>query len=86
VPEKLHAEPPAVEPVPQLAQAPAMPPPVFRPRPAQEKNAAPAIIPIVRAPDDPGVDDFTGDELRDPDGSGSAQPGGWRGFLSRLVG
>jgi HemY protein len=85
-PEKQPVQPPAVEPVPQPAQAPAMPPPVFRPRPAQEKNAAPAIIPIVRAPDDPGVDDFTGDDLRDPERSGSAQPGGWRGFLSRLVG
>ena len=84
--EKRAAEPPATESVPQPAPAPAMPPPVFRPRPAQEKSAAPAIIPIVRAPDDPGVDDLIDDQLRDPEQSGSAQPGGWRGFLSRLVG
>jgi HemY protein len=71
------------EPVPQPASA--MPPPVFRPRPAQESSAAPAIIPIVRAPDDPGVDDAI-DDWRDPERPGSAQPGGWRGFLSRLVG
>lgn len=79
-------EPPAAEPVPQPAPVPAMPPPVFRPRPAQEKNAAPAIIPIVRAPDDPGVEDAIDDELRDPERPGSAQPGGWRGFFARLVG
>jgi HemY protein len=64
--------------------APAMPPPVFRPRPAQEKSAAPAVIPIVRAPDDPGVDEMT--DLLDPERPDQAQPGGWRGFWSRLVG
>ena len=69
---------------PAPAPAPAMPPPVFRPRPAQEKSAAPAVIPIVRAPDDPGVDEMT--DLLDPERPDQAQPGGWRGFWSRLVG
>jgi HemY protein len=63
------------------------PPPVFRPRPAGEARAsvaAPAIIPLVRAPDDPGVpeDEFS-DDL---DGGHDRQPGGWRGFVTRLGG
>lgn len=83
------SEEPAETPQPESAAPPAppppaMPPPVFRPRPAQERTA-PAVIPIVRAPDDPGVDEAI-DDLRDPERPGSAQPGGWRGFLSRLVG
>lgn len=63
------------------------PPPVFRPRPAGEARnpaAAPAIIPLVRAPDDPGVpeDEFS-DDL---EGGHDRQPGGWRGFVTRLGG
>lgn len=63
------------------------PPPVFRSRPAGEARApvaAPAIIPLVRAPDDPGVpeDEFSGDL----DGGHDRQPGGWRGFVTRLGG
>ncbi len=63
------------------------PPPVFRPRPADEARnpaAAPAIIPLVRAPDDPGVpeDEFS-DDL---EGGHDRQPGGWRGFVTRLGG
>jgi HemY protein len=63
------------------------PPPVFRPRPAAETRApvaAPAIIPLVRAPDDPGVpeDEFSDD----PDSGPDRQPGGWRGFVTRLGG
>jgi HemY protein len=78
-------EPAVTAPAPPApAPAPAMPPPVFRPRPAQEKSAAPAVIPIVRAPDDPGVDEMT--DLLDPERPDQAQPGGWRGFWSRLVG
>jgi HemY protein len=63
------------------------PPPVFRPRPAGEARAAvaaPAVIPLVRAPDDPGVpeDEFSDD----PEGGHDRQPGGWRGFVTRLGG
>jgi HemY protein len=47
----------------------------------------PAIIPIVRAPDDPGIED---DELpRDEFAeqlAPSTQAGGWRGFWSRFGG
>ena len=63
------------------------PPPVFRPRPAGEARipaAAPAIIPLARAPDDPGVPDDAFSD--DPDGGHDRQPGGWRGFVTRLGG
>jgi HemY protein len=86
------AEPePAVEKAPvEAAPAPVktdnVAPPVFRARPAGEaRSPAPsAIIPLVRAPDDPGVpeDDFSDD----PDAAHDRQPGGWRGFVSRLGG
>lgn len=70
-----------VEAAPEPAKPETVAPPVFRSRPAGESRpaAAPAIIPLVRAPDDPGVpeDDFSDD----PEGR---QLGGWRGFVSRL--
>jgi HemY protein len=71
-----------------------VPPPVFRPRSdmasAGEKSALaiPPVIPIVRPPDDPGVDDgleideFAEGSMPPPGG----QAGGWRGFLSRMRG
>lgn len=66
----------------------APPPPIFRPRrgPALSagSNAAP-VIPLLRAPDDPGVPDAADRDFGDPDRPDAAQPGGWRGFLSRLV-
>jgi HemY protein len=64
-------------------------PPVFRPRRDIEKPDAgriPPVIPIVRAPDDPGVADEVLDvEFDDPMKPEQAQAGGWKGFLSRLV-
>jgi HemY protein len=65
------------------------PPPVFRPRRDIEKadtsRTAP-VIPIVRAPDDPGVADERLDrEFDDPEQPKQTQTGGWKGFLSRLV-
>ena len=66
------------------------PPPLFRPRQIPEnKHAAaiPAVIPLVRAPDDPGVDDdFDRDEYGEQVAAGTVQAGGWRGFLSRWGG
>ncbi len=66
-----------------------MPPPVFRPRRDIEKADASRIapvIPIVRAPDDPGVEDQRLDpEYDDLEKPEQAQAGGWKGFLSRLV-
>jgi HemY protein len=65
-------------------------PPVFRSRPADEavKSASiPAVIPILRAPDDPGVTEAAiEDDFADPDRPEGGQPGGLKGFLSRLVG
>ena len=47
----------------------------------------PAVIPIVRAPDDPGIDEEpVGDEFTEPVNSVQSQTGGWRGFLSRWGG
>lgn len=49
--------------------------------------AIPAVIPILRAPDDPGIDAETpGDEFAEQIGPAQRQAGGWRGFLSRLGG
>ncbi len=79
---------PAVTPPPSGA-APA-PPPLFRARADLAKAGhapIPAVIPIVRAPDDPGIDDeppVIDDEFADQIGSPKVQAGGWRGFWSRL--
>jgi HemY protein len=79
--------PPAAEPVG------AAPPPLFRTRtdiPKTDKGAAPAVppvIPIVRAPDDPGVDDEPdSDEFAGRHLPAQGQAGGWRGFLARWGG
>ncbi|MDO8978860.1 MAG: heme biosynthesis HemY N-terminal domain-containing protein [Afipia sp.] len=94
VPEAAPAAPPApVTPAPATpataSVAANVPPPVFRPRRDIEKADAsriPAVIPIVRAPDDPGVaDEVVHEEFDDPVRPEPAQAGGWKGFLSRLV-
>jgi HemY protein len=75
-----HPAPPA---------APAPPAPLFRARADLGKAAAPipAVIPIVRPPDDPGIDDEApSDEFVEQIGTPKAQGGGWRGFLSRWGG
>jgi HemY protein len=59
---------------------------LFRTRADLSKPGAPipAVIPIVRAPDDPGVDDEAPtDEFVEQIGTPKAQAGGWRGFLAR---
>ncbi|QOZ06310.1 heme biosynthesis HemY N-terminal domain-containing protein [Bradyrhizobium sp. CCBAU 51765] len=75
---------------PTQAPAESSPPaatPVFRTRADLGKPAsAPvqAVIPIVRAPDDPGIDDDgPSDEFTEQIGTPKAQAGGWRGFWSR---
>lgn len=74
---------PAAAPSPKAEPAPAGPAPLFRTRRDIPKTA-PQVIPIVRAPDDPGVDDEgPSDEFSEQIGTPKAQAGGWRGFLSR---
>ncbi len=72
-----------------LGAAPVPPAPLFRTRADLGKGAAsiPAVIPIVRPPDDPGIDDEApSDEFTEQIGTPKGQPSGWRGFLSRLGG
>ena len=86
----------AEEPAPTAAPAPPVPkpdsPPVaaaplFRARqdiPKAPPPSIPPVIPIVRPPDDPGIDDEGGtDEFAEQIAPPTAQAGGWRGFLSR---
>jgi HemY protein len=84
-PIEAPATPPPTEPV-----APTAPPALFRTRPDFAKTAPstpPIILPIVRAPDDPGIDeDRLGDEYADRIGPELGQTGGWRGFLARWGG
>ena len=87
-----------IEPAPAAAPAPPPPEPaavtaapLFRQRADIPKDAArasiPAVIPIVRAPDDPGIDEErVGDEFAEPVDTVQRQAGGWRGFLSRWGG
>ncbi|SDT26992.1 heme biosynthesis protein HemY [Bradyrhizobium canariense] len=90
---------PAIEPVPVAPPAPSPPPaelpqvtaaPLFRARhdlPKTAPSSIPAVIPILRAPDDPGIDDEgTRDEFAEQIGPSRGQAGGWRGFLSRWGG
>lgn len=84
------AEP--VKPAPEAAESsPVAANPVFRTRADLGKpTQAPiqTVIPIIRAPDDPGIDDdgpsdeFT-EQIGTPKGQAKAQAGGWRGFWSR---
>jgi HemY protein len=91
-------EPVAVaEPTPAATAAPSPPPtespsmtaaPLFRARGDLGKSSAATVlpvIPILRAPDDPGIDDEpVSDEFAEQVGPAQGQAGGWRGFLARL--
>ena len=88
-PEPAKIEEPQPAPPPPVAETPV---PVFRPRtapdfrPRPQAQAIPAVIPLVRAPDDPGVSDQAeDDEFAEGSGSATAQAGGFRGFWSRLT-
>jgi HemY protein len=86
---------PPPSPPPVLAPSPPESPtvtaaPLFRPRqdvPKVTPSRIPVVIPIVRAPDDPGIDDESrNDEFAEQIGPTQGQAGGWRGFLSRWGG
>jgi len=87
-PAAIVAEPaPATAPAPQPSSDAPVAAPLFRARqdiPKVTPQNIPAVIPILRAPDDPGVDDEGGrDEFAEQIGPPQGQAGGWRGFLSR---
>jgi len=75
---------------PQPESSPAAAAPLFRARQDIPKTApsnVPPVIPIVRPPDDPGIDDEPpSDEFAEQSAPPPGQAGGWRGFLSRLGG
>jgi len=88
--------PPAPQPPPPPAEAPAATAaPLFRARGDSAKDAArdnaasaspafPPVIPIIRPPDDPGIDDeAAADEFAEQMHPTNGQAGGWRGFLTR---
>lgn len=84
-PAAIEPEPVPVPPPPPAE--PVAPAPLFRARQDIPKTARPGIpqvIPIVRAPDDPGIDDDpASEEFREQLSPAQSQAGGWRGFLSR---
>jgi HemY protein len=86
VPEPVPATPPPPSPEP-AESPPVVAAPLFRARqdiPKAAPSPIPAVIPLVRAPDDPGIDDeATRDEFAEQIAPPKAQAGGWRGFLSR---
>ena len=88
--EAARPEPAAESPPKPAESAPPQPAPLFRSRqdiPKSVPAPIPAVIPLVRAPDDPGVDeDGPPDEFAEQIGPPKAQAGGWRGFLSRWSG
>jgi len=75
---------------PLRSESPPAPAPLFRARADLGKASAtpiPAVIPILRAPDDPGIDDEApSDEFVEQIGTPKQQVGGWRGFLARWGG
>ncbi|WP_028348384.1 heme biosynthesis protein HemY [Bradyrhizobium murdochi] len=84
---------PTPEPAPPrpAEPAPSQPAPLFRSRqdiPRAVPASIPAVIPLIRAPDDPGIDEDGGpaDEFAEQLAPPKAQAGGWRGFLSRWGG
>jgi HemY protein len=51
--------------------------------PRATPSSVPPVIPILRAPDDPGIDDEANSDEFAEQTPPTSQTGGWRGFLSR---
>jgi len=81
---------PAPQPAPPPEAPMVAPTPMFRARADLSRPAIapiPPVIPILRPPDDPGIDDEGGsDEFVEQIGTPKAQAGGWRGFWARWGG
>ena len=81
---------PAAPSPPPAESAPVTAAPLFRPRqdmPKPAPSSIPPVIPIIRPPDDPGIDDEAlSDEFAEQINPAQGQAGGWRGFLSRWGG
>jgi HemY protein len=90
-PAVAESTPAPAPPPPPTEAVPAAAPPLFRARADLAKMAdkptapaIPAVIPIIRAPDDPGIDDEAeSSEFAEQIAPVQGQAGGWRGFLSR---
>jgi HemY protein len=88
-PPPASATPEPAPPPPSAESAPVTSAPLFRARSDLGKPAlsVPPVIPIIRPPDDPGIDeDAPTDEFAEPVTPVQGQAGGWRGFLSRWGG
>jgi HemY protein len=80
-----HPAPAPPSPAPQEVSSPTVAP-LFRPRSDLGKPAIPPVIPILRPPDDPGIDEDGRDEFAEQINPSQGQAGGWRGFLARWGG
>lgn len=82
------APPPAAPLPPRVApsQKSEAPRPLFRDRSdlGGQRPHVPPVIPVIQAPDDPGIDAEDASDAAEPEIS--AQPGGWRGAIARWVG
>jgi HemY protein len=89
-PAPVHSAPQPSPPPPEAPPPAAAPAPLFRSRADLGKATGapvPAVIPLLRAPDDPGIDDEAPvDEFTEQIGTPKAQAGGWRGFWTRWGG
>jgi HemY protein len=87
--DQVPPPPPPAASLPASEAAPADTP-LFRarndfPKTADKPKPVPPVIPIVRAPDDPGVnEEAEAGEFDEGIAPAQGQAGGWRGFLSRL--
>jgi HemY protein len=89
-PSQAVSSSPPSQPAQTESPAPVAAAPLFRTRTdlgSAPRAPIPAVIPMMRPPDDPGVDEEApADEFTEQIGTPKAQAGGWRGFWSRWGG